>query len=247
MVLEKTLESPLDCKKIKPVNPKGNQPLIFIGRTDAEAEASLLWPPDAKSQLTGKDSNTGKDWGQEEKGVTENEMAGWQHWLSGLTLSRLWELVKDREAWRAVVHGVAKRWTWLSDWTTVKAHFSELEKKRWKTLSWRGEMRGGDDIWIYRKEVQSENSKTAKGKIQIIYEGTRFYFAAVTLMQGDNEVTSSTEEKGFRIQNIISSQTVIHIWKHDENILWHPILQKFFLTKANTEKGSNTLVKFVVV
>ena len=61
MVLEKTLESPLDCKKIKPVNPKGNQPLIFIGRTDAEAEASLLWPPDAKSQLTGKDSNTGKD------------------------------------------------------------------------------------------------------------------------------------------------------------------------------------------
>ena len=71
-VLEKTLESPLDSKEIKPVNPKGNQPWIFIGRTDAEAEAPILWPPDAKSQLTGKDPYAGKDWGQEEKGKTED-------------------------------------------------------------------------------------------------------------------------------------------------------------------------------
>ena len=74
VVLEKTLESPLDCKDIKPVNPKENQPWIFIGRTDAKAEAPILWPPDAKSWLNGKDPDAGKDWGQEEKGATEDEM-----------------------------------------------------------------------------------------------------------------------------------------------------------------------------
>ena len=75
MVLEKTLESPLDCKEIEPVNSKGNQPWIFIGRTDAEAEAPILWPPDAKSQLIGKDSDAGEDWGQKEKRVAEDEIA----------------------------------------------------------------------------------------------------------------------------------------------------------------------------
>ena len=83
VLLEKTLESPLDRKEIKPVNPKGNQPLIFIGRTDAEAEAPLFWPPIAKSWLIGKDSDAGRDWGQEKKGTTEDEMAGWHHWLDG--------------------------------------------------------------------------------------------------------------------------------------------------------------------
>ena len=79
MVLEKTLESPLDCKEIQLVNPKGNQSWVFIGSTDAEVEAPILWPPDAKSRLTGKDSDAGRDWGQEEKGTTEDEMAGWHH------------------------------------------------------------------------------------------------------------------------------------------------------------------------
>ena len=79
MVLEKTLESPLDSKEIKPVNPKGNQPRILIGRTDTEAEVPILWPPDAKSPLIGKDPDAGKDRGQEEKGVTEDEMVGWHH------------------------------------------------------------------------------------------------------------------------------------------------------------------------
>ena len=83
VVLEKTLESPLDSKEIKPVNPKGIQPWIFIGRTDAEAEALILWPPNAKSRLTGKDLDAGKDWRQEEKGMTEDEMVEWHHWLSG--------------------------------------------------------------------------------------------------------------------------------------------------------------------
>ena len=83
VVLEKTLESPLDSKEIKPVNPKGNQPWIFIGRPDAEAEAPILWPPDAKSKLIGKDPDAGKDWKQEEKGITEDEMVGWHHQLDG--------------------------------------------------------------------------------------------------------------------------------------------------------------------
>ena len=83
MVLEKTLESPLDCKEVKPVNPKGNQPWIFIGRTDAEAEAPILLPPDANSWLTGKDPDVSKDWRQEEKGTTEDEVAGWHHQLYG--------------------------------------------------------------------------------------------------------------------------------------------------------------------
>ena len=81
MVLEKILESPLECK-IKSVNPKGNQPWIFIGKTDAEAEAQILWPPDVNGWLTGKDPDAGKDWGQEEKG-TEDEMVEWRHWLDG--------------------------------------------------------------------------------------------------------------------------------------------------------------------
>ena len=80
-VLEKTLKSPLDCKEIKPVNPKGNQPWIFTGGTDAEVP--ILWPPDVKSQLTGKEPDAGKDWRQEEKGTTEDEMVGWHHWLHG--------------------------------------------------------------------------------------------------------------------------------------------------------------------
>ena len=83
LVLEKTVESPLDCKEIQPVHPKGDQSWVFIGRTDAEAETPILWPPDAKSWLIGKDPDAGKDWRQEEKGMTEDEMVGWHHWFDG--------------------------------------------------------------------------------------------------------------------------------------------------------------------
>ena len=83
VVLEKTLESPLDCKEIQPVHLKGDQPWVFIGRTDAKAETAILWPPDVKSWLIGKDSEAGKDWRQEEKGATEDEMVGWHHPLNG--------------------------------------------------------------------------------------------------------------------------------------------------------------------
>ena len=83
VVLEKTLESPLNCKEIQPVHPKGNQSWIFIERTDVEAEAPILWTPDVKNWLTGKDSDAGKDWRREEKGVMKDEIVGWHHWLNG--------------------------------------------------------------------------------------------------------------------------------------------------------------------
>ena len=191
VVLEKTLESPLDCKEIQPVHSEGDQPWDFFGRDDAKAKTPVLWPPHAKSWLIGKDSDAGRDWGQEEKGMTEDEMAGRHHrldgresqwtmgvgdgqgglvccdswgrkkshtterlnwtelmlgkiegrrrrgqrrtrWLDGITdsmdmsLGKLREMVKEREAWCAAVRGVAKNRSQLSNWTTTRLQESAL-------------------------------------------------------------------------------------------------------------------------
>ena len=99
--------------------PKRNQPWIFIGRTDTEPEAPILWSPCAKSQLIGKNPDVGKDWRQEEKGMTEDEMVGWHHWLNGHEFEQTQEMLKDRKAWCAAVHEFAKSQTWLSNWTTT--------------------------------------------------------------------------------------------------------------------------------
>ena len=127
VVLEKTLESPLDCKEIQPVHSKGDRSWVFFGRNDAKAETPVLWPPHAKSWLIGKDSDDGRDWRQEEKGTTEDEMAGWHHGLDGR-----WVWVNSGRWWWtgrpgcAAIHGIAKSWRRPSDWTELNWNLTHL-------------------------------------------------------------------------------------------------------------------------
>ena len=120
VVLEKTLGSLLHSNEIKPVNPKGNQLWIFIGRTVAQAEAPILWPPDVNNQLTGEDPYAEKDWRQKEMTAAKDEIVTEHHQLCGHAFDKLWETVKAKEGWHATVHGVANNLTQLNDWITTK-------------------------------------------------------------------------------------------------------------------------------
>ena len=131
--------------------PKGNQSWVFIEKTDAEAETPILWPPNAKSWLIGKDPDAGKDWGQEEKGMTEDEMVGRYYQLNGQELSKLQELVMDREAWCAAVHGVTKNQTQLSNWTELNT-----------------------EIWVSQVVQVVKNLPANAGDIGLIPESERF-------------------------------------------------------------------------
>ena len=135
MVLPKTLESPLKCEEVILVNPKRNQPWLFIGITDAKAETPVLWPPHAKSWLIGKDSDAGRDWGQEEKGMTEDEMAGWHHWLDGCEFE--WTLgVGDGQgglaccdSWGRKESDTTERLIWSDLTIMFKANHRRINKK----------------------------------------------------------------------------------------------------------------------
>ena len=131
VVLEKTLERPLDCKEIKPLNPEGNQAWIFIGKTDAEAETPILWPPNAKNWLIGKDPEAGKDWGKEENGVTEDELVDGSSDSMVVSLSKLRGMVKDTEAWSAAIHGARESdmTEWLNDNDNLPHNLHFLEHR----------------------------------------------------------------------------------------------------------------------
>ena len=145
--------SSLDCKEMQPVHPKGDQSWVFIWRIDTNAETAICWPPHVKTWLIGKVSDTGRDWRQEEKGVTEDEMAGWHHWLDGhkFEWTQTYELVMDRKAWCSVIHGVTRSWTRLSDWSELNltdipreltlwsnSHYCCLDNERNKYKLWDG-------------------------------------------------------------------------------------------------------------
>ena len=151
VVLEKILESPLDNKEIQPVHPKGNQSWMFIGRTGAKAETPVLWPPDVKRWLIGKDPNAGKDWRQEEKGLTEDEVVGWHNWLSGHNFGQALD-VGDREAWLVAVHGVTE-----SDMT---------ERLNWTELNWNKEKSLQNFLvfqsWDEEGYIQNQNHMTTE-------------------------------------------------------------------------------------
>ena len=157
VVLAKTLESPLDCKEIQPVHSKGDQPWVFFGRNDAKAEIPVLWPPHAKSWLIGKVSDPGRYWGQEKKGTTEDEMAGWQHRLDGHDFE--WTLgVGDGQGGleSVAVHGVTKNQTQLSDWIELDwliLYYQDTILSRHGYLTWKSQKTMVKDFYPVKLKV----------------------------------------------------------------------------------------------
>jgi len=157
VVLEKTLESPLNCKEIQPVHPKRDQSLVFIGRTDVEAEIPILWPPDAKNWLTGKDPDAGKDWGREEKGMTEDEMVVWHHRLNGHGFG--WTPgVGDGQGGLACCDSWGRKESdtteWLN-WTELSWNSVHKNNQWFFSLSpfWMHMIPKGKKVWVYLKLV----------------------------------------------------------------------------------------------
>ena len=147
-MLERSLENPLDCKEIKPVNPKGNQSRIFIGRTDAEAETPIFWPPDVKNWLIGNDPGAEKDWRQEEKGMTEDEMVRWHHWLDGHEFEQSLRVGDGQWSLACCSPWGSKSRTQLNDWTElIPENLTDSMCSRW-------EYHGSVWVWVlvYRYE-----------------------------------------------------------------------------------------------
>ena len=180
VVLEKTLESPLDCKEIQPVHPKGDQSWVFIGRTDAEAETPIIWPPHAKSWLIGKDPDAGRNWGQEEKGTTEDEMAGWHHQLNGHEFG--WTLgVADGQGGLACCNSWGRKESDMTEqlnWTDTyeyryiilnydfKNSAKMLQKQKFQNWKYRGFR-----IWVYPLFIICKNVHSFKwaSRVQAIF------------------------------------------------------------------------------
>ena len=225
VVLEKTLESLLDSKEIKPVNPKGNQPWVFIGTTDVEAP--ILWPPDVKNKLIGKDPDAGEDW-RLEKRATEEEIVGWHHWLNGHEFEKPQEIVKDRKAWHAAVHWVAKSWTLLNAWITIT------------TISeWVLGMRIFLSRWISHKGFHEKEFLTNQVDKKICGVGIS---QPLSLVMG--LLTKQTLQEGYvkslygfkntdnnhcwvpntpRIETVLNAENGIISWEHSSTLWWQVI------------------------